>query len=92
MDRNLRSTGIICVILLISFTVACICVAITTSKIKDLQEELASAQALELAQDAYARGLQTRLENATKRTNETEILLNFCLKDIDGLLNKSCDN
>jgi hypothetical protein len=86
MDRNLRSASIVGVILVISFAAACVCVAIITSKVKALQEELASAQALELAQDAYVRGLQAQLESATKRTNETEILFNFCLEEVDTLV------
>jgi type II secretory pathway pseudopilin PulG len=86
MDRNLRSTIIVAAIMFVAFVAMCISLVMSVNKNKVLQEELASAQALELAQDAYVRGLQSRLESATKRTNETEILFNFCLEEVDSLV------
>lgn len=86
MDRSFRSTIIVATIMFIAFVGMCISLAIATTKNQALRAELASAQALELAQDAYVRGIQTRLESATKRANETEILFNFCLEEVDALV------
>lgn len=87
MDRNLRSTIIVAAIMFIAFVGLCISLTIAINKNQALRDELASAQALELATDAYVRGVQARLERATKRANETEILFNFCLEEVDTLVN-----
>lgn len=86
MDRNFRSTIIVAAIMLAAFVAMCINLVMLINKNQALRDELASAQALELVQDAYVRGVQTRLESTTKRANETEILFNFCLEEIDTLV------
>lgn len=90
MEHNLKGFYIVGAILLVCFAAACICIAMQTSQVQDLKEQVATAQALELAQDAYVRGVQSRLEESQKRAAQAELTLTLITEACSSECSKTC--
>lgn len=56
----------------------------------EFKVQVATAQALELAQDAYVRGVQSRLEESRRRAAQAELTLTLITEACSSECSKTC--
>jgi hypothetical protein len=90
MDPKHKPVIIVSAFALVCFAAMVLCVGWQVDKVKNLESKLADSQAIELAQNAYVRGLQKRFAESQKEVEQLKVTLTLLTETCSSECNNAC--